>query len=206
MSWVRKCPGQDHQFWTPDDVREVRCVRCGYLVEFFKTDASLRCAQCGHRLSHPDLNVSCALWCDHASACLGFDPSSIPLPSSSRDTLLNRLIEMMKHMLDPADPKLQHSLLALEHGREILAETDAAPRRTLASLLVHTIPSQAPRLLEQAGFPPAEVRAIHTASVALHEGKMDEYGELKLASKADRRAHDQQDQASTSNRQLGTKE
>ena len=66
-----KCPGQDSRNWTPEDVFDVKCSSCGGDVEFFKTDVSRRCPECGHRVINPDLDLACAEWCPHAELCLG---------------------------------------------------------------------------------------------------------------------------------------
>jgi len=71
------CPGQDTTFWKPGDIFEIPCVKCGFLVEFFKDDARRRCPNCGHTIQNPRLNQGCANWCEHAGECLGFDPKLV---------------------------------------------------------------------------------------------------------------------------------
>ena len=81
-----KCPGQDTQFWRPDDIFEVFCGQCGYSVEFFKTDISRICPGCGTIIRNPRQylgkqpfiyrNLS-YLECDISSA---FDNLMIPPP------------------------------------------------------------------------------------------------------------------------------
>ena len=71
---MQKCPGQDTRYWKPSDVHEVKCGKCGELVEFFKTDGARRCPGCGARVVNPAVSMGCAQWCKHARECLGFDP------------------------------------------------------------------------------------------------------------------------------------
>ena len=71
-----KCPGQDTRFWRPGDIFEIKCSRCGRMVEFFKDEASRRCPGCGKRIYNPRLTLGCAQWCPHAKECLGFEPGS----------------------------------------------------------------------------------------------------------------------------------
>jgi endogenous inhibitor of DNA gyrase (YacG/DUF329 family) len=66
-----KCPGQDTQYWKPEDIFEAPCPACGNPVEFFKTDASRRCPACGWRFRNPRLDLGCAEWCPHGRECLG---------------------------------------------------------------------------------------------------------------------------------------
>ena len=72
-----QCPGQDRRNWTPDDVFELNCGRCGAVVEFFKTDGKRQCPKCGRRITNPRVALGCAQWCAYAKACLGFDPKSL---------------------------------------------------------------------------------------------------------------------------------
>ena len=69
-----KCPGQNKQYWKPEDIFEAKCSRCGNLVEFFKDDPSRRCSKCGTRMINPRILQDCAQWCEYAKECLGFDP------------------------------------------------------------------------------------------------------------------------------------
>jgi predicted RNA-binding Zn-ribbon protein involved in translation (DUF1610 family) len=41
------CPGQELRPWSPDDVFEAPCVKCGKSIEFFERDASVDCPSCG---------------------------------------------------------------------------------------------------------------------------------------------------------------
>lgn len=63
------CPGSDMSTWTPDDIFEIACPRCGYGIEFFKDDPRRRCHGCGMVLTNPRLDVGCAAWCPAAAEC-----------------------------------------------------------------------------------------------------------------------------------------
>lgn len=74
MDFSRGCPGSDRSSWTPDDIFEVACERCGASVEFFKDDARRRCPSCGATLANPKREPGCADWCAAAEKCsLGRD-------------------------------------------------------------------------------------------------------------------------------------
>ncbi|MDQ7778528.1 MAG: 4Fe-4S binding protein [Planctomycetota bacterium] len=68
-----KCPGQDTQYWKPEDIYDVACPGCGSPVEFWKTDVYRSCRKCGARFANPRLNMGCAQWCAYAPVCLGPD-------------------------------------------------------------------------------------------------------------------------------------
>ncbi|MEK7448787.1 MAG: hypothetical protein AAB019_04800 [Planctomycetota bacterium] len=68
-----KCPGQDIQFWKPDDIYEVDCPNCRAKVEFWKNEPYRRCKKCGHNFRNPKLDLGCAEWCEYAKYCLGQD-------------------------------------------------------------------------------------------------------------------------------------
>ncbi len=195
-----KCPGQDPQFWKPEDVVEVPCARCGYKVEFFKTDARLRCPQCDRQVANPTVNIGCAQWCEQASRCLGFEPTALDLPGSSGEPLVKRLVWGLRMALGPEDPRVTHALRAFEHAQSLLQQQDALPRRVLASVLLHVQPSLAPRLLEEAGFAPDEVRSIQRAATTLHERKAAHDRDLEVALKADLLTHEEGGVADTVHR------
>lgn len=72
-----RCPGQDKQFWKPEDIYDVECPKCKAKVEFWKDDVYRRCSKCGYRFRNPKLDLGCAEWCPYASQCLGQDTEKI---------------------------------------------------------------------------------------------------------------------------------
>lgn len=69
MKNVFKCPGQETQFWTPDDIFETDCPHCGKPVEFFKDDRKRDCPNCHACCVNPKLNLGCLEWCQYADKC-----------------------------------------------------------------------------------------------------------------------------------------
>ncbi len=63
------CPGRDRSSWTPDDIFEVACERCGAAVEFFKDDARRRCPSCGVLVANPKREPACTDWCAAVDKC-----------------------------------------------------------------------------------------------------------------------------------------
>lgn len=71
-----KCPGQDMQRWTFDDIFEVQCSYCKTWLEFWKDEPVLCCPSCNKEVRNPRLDLGCAEWCPSADECLGILPDS----------------------------------------------------------------------------------------------------------------------------------
>ena len=68
---VARCPGQNTQFWGPNDVFDIACPGCGKAIEFFKDEAQRRCNGCSKLVFNPRMDFGCANWCPMAKDCLG---------------------------------------------------------------------------------------------------------------------------------------
>ena len=66
-----KCPGQNPQYWKPEDAFEVSCPNCKEIVEFFKDEPKRRCHNCKQEVINPKVDFGCALWCPKAVDCIG---------------------------------------------------------------------------------------------------------------------------------------
>ncbi len=64
-----KCPGNDSQFWTLEDVFEIPCPKCGQMIEFFKDDPSRSCLECKTNIDNPKRPKGCKDWCPSAGKC-----------------------------------------------------------------------------------------------------------------------------------------
>lgn len=91
-----KCPGQDSRYWKFDDIFEAECPECGTELEFFKTDTTRKCTNCGHRFLNPNMDFGCASHCQYAEQCLGDMPPEL---LAQRDNLLKDrvAIEMKRY-------------------------------------------------------------------------------------------------------------
>jgi len=69
-----KCPGQDMQRWTFDDIFQVQCPNCKKSIEFWKDEPVLFCPGCKKEVRNPRLDLGCAKWCKYADECLGILP------------------------------------------------------------------------------------------------------------------------------------
>jgi ferredoxin len=68
---MAQCPGQNRQFWKPEDIYDVKCPNCQTQVEFWKDDIYRRCKNCGQSFMNPKFNHGCAEWCQNAKYCIG---------------------------------------------------------------------------------------------------------------------------------------
>ncbi|MCD4720360.1 MAG: HD domain-containing protein [Desulfobacula sp.] len=92
-----KCPGQDTQYWNKDAIFETKCPECGHPMEFFKDDATRRCANCKKKIVNPRMDFGCASYCKFAEQCLGTLPEEF---IAQRDDLLKDrvAVEMKRYM------------------------------------------------------------------------------------------------------------
>ena len=62
-----RCPGS-RALRTPE-LRLIRCVECGGMIEIFSDERESRCLGCGAVVYGGQNN--CALWCPGAETCMG---------------------------------------------------------------------------------------------------------------------------------------
>ena len=67
-------PGQNTQFWKPDDIFQITCPARGSPVEFFRDGAKRRRHGCGRVFVNPKLSEGRAKWREFADKCLGVNP------------------------------------------------------------------------------------------------------------------------------------
>jgi len=210
---MQKCPGQDTRYWKPEDVSEVECGQCGFLVEFFKTDGARRCPECGTRVVNPVVSMGCAQWCKHARDCLGFDPATLEAAGQEQHSLADRLIEVVKERFGADGRRIRHALRVLDHAEDILARERAAlhgggdPRVVVAAALLHDIgiieaerrhgcadaryqeeygPPAAREILEDIGFDSASTEHVVRIIANHHSGRDIDTPEFRIVWDADR--------------------
>ena len=69
---LARCPGTDSRSVRPE---YRRCTECGYRLEFFSDELTMRCPQCGSK-QMKEAEPSCVVWCPAAEACVG-DPEKV---------------------------------------------------------------------------------------------------------------------------------
>ncbi|HVP10569.1 MAG TPA: hypothetical protein VMV94_05185 [Phycisphaerae bacterium] len=79
---MTRCPGQDSQYWKPEDISFIKCPFCGGEIEFWKDEPVRPCGSCGREVRNPKLDAGCSKWCRHGEECAK-PPSDLPPPEKS---------------------------------------------------------------------------------------------------------------------------
>lgn len=149
---VSKCPGQNTQFWGPNDIYSVDCPKCGKPVEFFKDDIRRRCTRCGHMFLNPKLNLGCARWCQFGDQCIG---------SMDKEEFKEIVVAGMKEFYGDDQGKIDHALDVVGFAEEIMEEQeDVNPKVVIAAAVLYDIgidetqkPAQKSRAADTETFP-----------------------------------------------------
>ncbi|SDU50594.1 HD domain-containing protein [Desulfobacula phenolica] len=112
-----KCPGQDTQYWNGDAIFDTKCPECGHPMEFFKDDATRRCANCKKKIVNPKMDFGCASYCKFAEQCLGTLPEEFV---AKRDDLLkDRVAVEMKRYLGTDFKSIGHAAKVANFAEKI---------------------------------------------------------------------------------------
>lgn len=209
---MQKCPGQDSRYWGPEDVVEAECGSCGRMVEFFKTDGARRCPGCGARAVNPAVRMGCALWCEYARECLGFDPESVKMQveSDRSESVTGQIIASVIEELKGDEHRISHAIQVLENAEKILQKEKASPAVTLAAALLHDTgageaggkydssappsrqiegPPIARRILENLHFSEEDIEHVCRIAAHHHGGMPVETPEFRIVRDADWLVH-----------------
>jgi Zn ribbon nucleic-acid-binding protein len=128
---ISKCPGQDTQFWGPNDIYSVECPRCGNSVEFFKDDIRRRCKKCGHMFLNPKLNLGCARWCQFADQCVG---------AMDKEEFKEIIVAGMKEHYGDDQEKIDQALEMLGCAEAIMEQQEEVnPKVVIAAAALYSI-------------------------------------------------------------------
>jgi len=133
------CPGQDTRYWRPEDVFEIPCGHCARAVEFFKDDVRRRCPGCGQIVQNPKITLGCAQWCEHAKACLGYDPKEISLDETHEGSRWHHLAQATDRLHQQDATRLLSQTVA-EEAKKLLDDEPAQRPVVLAAALLHLVP------------------------------------------------------------------
>lgn len=128
------CPGQDKRFWTPEDVTETRCRRCGHVIEFFKDEPKQTCRGCGKVTMNPSIDLGCAKWCKFAEQCLGAAASA-----GDNSSVRENLTAEMKRVFGDDEKRIDHALQVLGYAETILEAEGGDPLVVTAAAILHDI-------------------------------------------------------------------
>ena len=178
-----KCPGQDTQFWKPEDIFELLCPVCDTSVEFLKTDPRRTCRQCGYTFRNARFEMGCAQWCSHAKECLGFEPDKTG-ETTDREPVAEALIAGLKSQLDGDYARIADALLVLQYAQELVRAEGGDPRVVAAAALLRGLgEEEARQAMAQAGLDP---ETIGQASRIIRRGERDEALEARSVRDAGR--------------------
>lgn len=66
-----RCPGQDMQFWKPEDIVYINCPFCQTEIEFWKDEPVRTCRDCKKEVPNPRMDLGCTEWCKYGKECSG---------------------------------------------------------------------------------------------------------------------------------------
>ncbi|MBW1993716.1 MAG: HD domain-containing protein, partial [Deltaproteobacteria bacterium] len=112
-----KCPGQDSRYWKPGAIFEVKCLKCGKEVEFFKDDTSRKCQHCGNRFVNPHMDFGCAAYCPYAEQCLGTLPPEVAM--KNENLLKDRVAVEMKRYFGRDFKRIGHASRVARYAEKI---------------------------------------------------------------------------------------
>lgn len=112
-----KCPGQDTQYWSEDAIFETQCPECGHPMEFFKDDATRRCAGCQKKIVNPKMDFGCAAYCKFAEQCLGTLPEEFV--AQQDDLFKDRVAVEMKKYFGTDFKRIGHAAKVAGYAEKI---------------------------------------------------------------------------------------
>ena len=141
-----KCPGQNPQYWKPEDTFEVICPNCKEIIEFFKDEPKRKCYNCKQEVVNPKVDFGCALWCPKAVECIGQERyqqlvaaaknTTTPDKHKSKKDLL--LFEMARYFGEDSK-RINHAKKVLGYAQQLLEKEKADPFVVMASAILHDI-------------------------------------------------------------------
>ena len=128
-----KCPGQNPQYWKPEDAVEVQCPQCKEIVEFFKDEPKRKCYNCKHEVINPKVDFGCALWCPKAVECIGQERYQQLLASAQQApagdkyrTKKDLLVFEMERYFGKDAKSIAHAKKVLSFAEQLLEKEKAA--------------------------------------------------------------------------------
>jgi NAD-dependent DNA ligase len=112
-----KCPGQDTQYWNDEAIFETECPECGHPMEFFKDDATRRCAGCQKKIVNPKMDFGCASYCKFAEQCLGTLPEEFV--AQREDLFKDRVAVEMKKYFGTDFKRIGHAAKVAGYAEKI---------------------------------------------------------------------------------------
>lgn len=141
-----KCPGQNPQYWKPQDACEVACPHCKEIIEFFKDEPKRKCFNCKQEVVNPNVDFGCALWCPKAVECIGQERYQQLVESAKRTSAPDKhktkkdllLFEMERYFGKDAR-RINHAKKVLGYAEALLEKEKVDPLVVMAAAILHDI-------------------------------------------------------------------
>ncbi|TAN59146.1 HD domain-containing protein [bacterium] len=141
-----KCPGQNPQYWKPEDTTEVTCPNCKEIIEFFKDEPKRKCHNCKQEVINPNVDFGCALWCPKAIECIGKERYQQLVASAKKGPAQDKyktkkelLILEMEKYFGPDQKRINHAKKVLGFAEQLLEKENADPLVVIAASVLHDI-------------------------------------------------------------------
>lgn len=141
-----KCPGQNPQYWKPEDTTEVACPNCKEIIEFFKDEPKRKCHNCKQEVMNPNVDFGCALWCPKAIECIGRERYQQLVASAKKGPAQDKyktkkelLILEMEKYFGPDQKRINHAKKVLGFAEQLLEKESADPLVVIAASVLHDI-------------------------------------------------------------------
>lgn len=141
-----KCPGQNPQYWKPQDACEVACPNCKEIIEFFKDEPKRKCFNCKQEVVNPNVDFGCALWCPKAVECIGQERYQQLVESAKRTSAPDKhktkkdlLLFEMERYFGKDIRRINHAKKVLGYAEVLLEKEGGDPLVVMAAAILHDI-------------------------------------------------------------------
>lgn len=132
-----KCPGQDTQYWNAEAIFETKCPECGHPMEFFKDDATRKCANCKKKIVNPKMDFGCVSYCKFAEQCVGTLPEEFL--AGKEDLLKDRVAVEMKRYFHTDFKRIGHAAKVANFAEKIAKQEKADLGVVMCAAYLHDI-------------------------------------------------------------------
>ncbi len=175
------CPGQNQQYWRPEDIFEIPCPTCGTPIEFWKDDPLRSCPSCKTQVHNIRISMGCAKWCKHSTECLKTLGGTLPHDASVCVNILDS-IERIFHGNATAMLRAKQRLGKVER---LLETHHVNPLTVKAAALLLDLPDiqTARQLLDVTGVPAADGEQVIATIQGVRSGTKTDVPEVNLLMK-----------------------
>ncbi len=141
-----KCPGQNPQYWKPEDAVEVPCPNCKEIIEFFKDEPKRKCYNCKAEVVNPQVDFGCALWCPKAAQCIGQERYEQLKAAAKKEPVQDKyktkkdlLLSEMEMYFGSDEKRISHARKVLGFAERLIEPEKADSLVVAAAAILHDI-------------------------------------------------------------------